>query len=564
MTTELTVTTERVDDTPVLMMQMDELGIGKLCDRHYGAHGNWQGLSLGGTLSGWLAHILSCGDQRLNQVQSWAAQRLQTLGACSGAPVAELDFTDDRLAVILDKLGDDGAWQAYEADLNRHLLRVYDLRPKHVRLDSTTVSGYWEVTPEGLFQFGPSKEHRPDLPQIKVMLSALDPLGLPLVTQVVSGQRADDPLYIPAIEQVRQGLQQRNLLYIGDVKMSAQETRAFIVTGDDNYLSPLSQKQLPQQILEAYLAPVWNGDQALEQVYRAEADGTQTLLAVGFEKAVEMSVELQGQTVRWSERQLILRSLAQAETQQAALETRLGKAAATLATYNEHKRGKKRHTEIAVVQQKVEAVLAQRRVRGLLVVEYVLGEVKTPQGVAKPMVQVNVTRNEVAIQRAKELMGWRVYATSCTAAQLSLTEAVLAYRAEYLVERNFARLRGRPLTIRPMYLANDQRVTGLVRLLSLGLRVLTSLEFVVRRRLAEQEALLAGLYKGNPKRTTARPTAERLLAAFDHITLSMVIVGGQVHYHLTALSELQRRILGLLDFAHNPYESLITGLSNPP
>jgi transposase len=564
MTTELTVTTERVDDTPVLMMQMDELGIGKLCDRHYGAHGNWQGLSLGGTLSGWLAHILSCGDHRLNQVQSWAAQRLQTLGACSGAPVAELDFTDDRLAVILDKLGDDGAWQAYEADLNRHLLRVYDLRPKHVRLDSTTVSGYWEVTPEGLFQFGPSKEHRPDLPQIKVMLSALDPLGLPLVTQVVSGQRADDPLYIPAIEQVRQGLQQRNLLYIGDVKMSAQETRAFIVTGDDNYLSPLSQKQLPQQILEAYLAPVWNGDQALEQVYRAEADGTQTLLAVGFEKAVEMSVELQGQTVRWSERQLILRSLAQAETQQAALETRLGKAAATLATYNEHKRGKKRHTEIAVVQQKVEAVLAQRRVRGLLVVEYVLGEVKTPQGVAKPMVQVNVTRNEVAIQRAKELMGWRVYATSCTAAQLSLTEAVLAYRAEYLVERNFARLRGRPLTIRPMYLANDQRVTGLVRLLSLGLRVLTSLEFVVRRRLAEQEALLAGLYKGNPKRTTARPTAERLLAAFDHITLSMVIVGGQVHYHLTALSELQRRILGLLDFAHNPYESLITGLSNPP
>jgi transposase len=564
MTTELTVTTERVDDTPVLMMQMDELGIGKLCDRHYGAHGNWQGLSLGGTLSGWLAHILSCGDQRLNQVQSWAAQRLQTLGACSGAPVTELDFTDDRLAVILDKLGDDGAWQAYEADLNRHLLRVYDLRPKHVRLDSTTVSGYWEVTPEGLFQFGPSKEHRPDLPQIKVMLSALDPLGLPLVTQVVSGQRADDPLYIPAIEQVRQGLQQRNLLYIGDVKMSAQETRAFIVTGDDNYLSPLSQKQLPQQILEAYLAPVWNGDQALEQVYRAEADGTQTLLAVGFEKAVEMSVELQGQTVRWSERQLILRSLAQAETQQAALETRLGKAEATLATYNEHKRGKKRHTEIAVVQQKVEAVLAQRRVRGLLVVEYVLGEVKTPPGVAKPMVQVNVTRNEVAIQRAKELMGWRVYATSCTAAQLSLTEAVLAYRAEYLVERNFARLRGRPLTIRPMYLANDQRVTGLVRLLSLGLRVLTSLEFVVRRRLAEQEALLAGLYKGNPKRTTARPTAERLLAAFDHITLSMVIVGGQVHYHLTALSALQRRILGLLDFAHNPYESLITGLSNPP
>lgn len=55
----------------------------------------------------------------------------------------------------------------------------------------------------GLFQFGPSKDYRPDLPQVKVMQAVLDPLGMPLATDVVSGERADDPLYLPCMERVQ-------------------------------------------------------------------------------------------------------------------------------------------------------------------------------------------------------------------------------------------------------------------------------------------------------------------------------------------------------------------------
>ena len=72
--------------------------------------------------------------------------------------------------------------------LNQRTIRVYDLKAERVRVDSTTASGYWRVTEDGLFQFGHSKDHRPDLPQVKVMLSALDPLGMPVATQVVSGE----------------------------------------------------------------------------------------------------------------------------------------------------------------------------------------------------------------------------------------------------------------------------------------------------------------------------------------------------------------------------------------
>jgi transposase len=59
------------------------------------------------------------------------------------------------------------------------------------------------------------------LAQVKLMLGVLDPLGMPLVSQIVSGEQADDGLYLPAIEQITQTLNQTGLLFVGDSKMSA-------------------------------------------------------------------------------------------------------------------------------------------------------------------------------------------------------------------------------------------------------------------------------------------------------------------------------------------------------
>lgn len=46
---------------------------------------------------------------------------------------------------------------------------------------------------QGLLQLGHSKDHRPDLRQLKLALASLDPLGMPLATEVLSGEQADDP-----------------------------------------------------------------------------------------------------------------------------------------------------------------------------------------------------------------------------------------------------------------------------------------------------------------------------------------------------------------------------------
>jgi transposase len=71
------------------------------------------------------------------------------------------------------------------------------------------------------------------------MMGSLAPLGMPLSTDVLSGERADDGLYIPIIARLRGGLQTPGLLFVGDGKMSALDTRAYLARHQDWYLSPL-------------------------------------------------------------------------------------------------------------------------------------------------------------------------------------------------------------------------------------------------------------------------------------------------------------------------------------
>ncbi len=92
---------------------------------------------------------------------------------------------------------------------------------------------------------------------------------------------------------------------------------------------------------------------------------------------------------------------------------------------------------------------------------------------------------------------------------------------------------------------------------------MTLLEFVVRRELAADGETLSGLYAGNPKRETARPTTERLLEAFQGVTLTVIQGVREVYHHLTALSPLQDRILELLGFSSRVYTRLCTVSHEP-
>src|SRR5215213_9089724 len=175
MTATLDLVHERVDDIPLLIGLARKLNLPEVLDRHLGGHHLHEGLSNGWLATVWIAFILSEGDHRKATVQDWVGRHSRTLSRLIDQPLRPTDFTDDRLGIVLRRLSPAETWVGLETDLWRATCDVYVLPVERVRLDSTTSYGFHTATDGGLMQRGHSKDHRPDLPQLKLMAAAAEP-----------------------------------------------------------------------------------------------------------------------------------------------------------------------------------------------------------------------------------------------------------------------------------------------------------------------------------------------------------------------------------------------------
>lgn len=101
-----TTTSERIDELPLLVYWLKQMRVDVIIDSVLGPpHGNWEGLSYGELALVFLTHIVMQCAHFLSPVEEWAAQHLTSLSQALGKPVRAQDCTDDRLAVVLSKLG---------------------------------------------------------------------------------------------------------------------------------------------------------------------------------------------------------------------------------------------------------------------------------------------------------------------------------------------------------------------------------------------------------------------------------------------------------------------------
>jgi len=577
---QMTIESERVDRLPLIMKILLQMEVQRIIDQYYTPHGNHAGLSVGWLTVIFLAYILCEENHQMCPVQAWVAQHHYTLERLTGQTLGALDFTDDRLGDVLRYLHADAVWLPTEADLGQHLIRVYRLETTGpIRLDATTAGVTHAADQHTIFKQGRNKDGGFEV-QFKVMLGTLDPLGLPLATDVVAGSAADDPLYVPIYLRIRQTLGQSGLLYIGDCKMGALETRAVIVDQDDHYLMPLAMIGDVPGLLATQLDRVWADAITLTPIYLPEdlptdpaaAPDPELAIAEGFEvvrqQQAPLGEEAHSSVVTWEERLLIVRSKALAAAKQQALDKRLDQATHKIrALTPPPQRGKRQFADPVALQQAIAGIMDHYQVTDFLTVDLqrhvTMRHVrryrdKPARTEEKVRYQVHRIRQEAVIARQKQRLGWRVYATNAPAAQLGLPTAVLAYRGQYLVERCFPRLKGPFLALVPLYVQRDDHAIGLIRLLTIALRAMLIIECVARRALADGGETLRGVYAGNPKRCTARPTAELLMHAFANITLYIQRNqrGDIVARGLTPLNAVQLRILALLDLGPDIYQCL--------
>jgi len=574
-TPELTINVERLDDMPILYGFLEKMSIQSAIDTVIKPHGNWEGLSMGWVVTIWLIHITSVYNHRMDRVQEWVAKHLASLRQLTGQEVTALDFTDDRLAICLRELHHASHWQRIESVLGNRLLRVYELKSETVvRLDATVGGVYHDPQQHPLFQVGKNKQGKYET-QFKLMLASLDPLGLLLAIDVAAGNRADDPLYVPCYQRVKDMLDKNGLLIVGDSKMSAMSSRTAIAVGNDYYLTPLphekSELGLPDELLAQFqatgdsLTPIFLPQDLPDDDHEPDPA---LAIAEGFEVSRKQA-EIVGQNeVSWDERCLLVCSFSYQQSVQAGLERRLVKAEKALHQLTPARaRGKRQISDEKSLQQAIARIEKQYKVAGLFQVAYTEEvserKVRGYHGRSgrierKVRFQVQVERNQEAIEWAMFKAGWRIYLTNAPQEQLSLTEAVLAYRDQYIEENIFRRLKGKMLSITPLYVQRDDHAQGLFHLLSLAARLLALGDYTARQALTEQQAELSGIYPGNPKRATPRPTMERMLEAFDNINLSIVYLAEQKLCQVTPLTAVQKRILSLLGLSTTLYTDWTT------
>jgi transposase len=531
-------------------------------------HGNRKGLSYGQLAVLLLTYIVSEADHRLCCVEKWVNDHHQSLLAITGWNIGEKDATDDRCGDLLKTIGisEGETIPIMETSLSKHLIRAYELPTDKARSDTTSFSVYHQPSDNqensSMIKFGYSKDKRRDLVQYRQMLGTLDPCGMPLVSATLAGNKTDEADYLPTWRQMKEIIGHPNFLYLGDSKASTYHNRAKIDKEGGIYCFPLAMtKPRPKLLLDwvqnsvTEIIKFWQQDR--EESERKE-------IGQGFEVPLgSIWVEPQTKTdYKWIERWLVVKSNTLATRQIKGLHTRLEKgekALFNLATRpgNEEK----------VLQRKVEEILKNNRISKYI--EYSItkkisydkvyighgsrSQSSSYKRVRKTTLKLNYQRIKAEIEETEILAGWRLYVTNATPERLTLTEAVESYKEQWQPEHGFHRFKKGRLSALPIYFRDEDKIRGLMFLLTIALRVFTLMEFVVRRQLNESQSSLAGLYEGNPKRKTNRPTAEKMLRTFCNITLYKHRDGSR---EISGLSLLQRQILSLMKAPESIYTSL--------
>jgi transposase len=564
----LNLTHERIDDIPLLISLGLALGLNEAVDADLGTHGGQHGLSNGQLTVGWLAYILSEGDHRKSGVEDWAWRHRKVLSRLFGQPVRRVDFSDDRLGNLLRRFSDTAKWEALENRLWRTSVQVYALETTHIRLDSTTTYGYHQVEEGGVMQHGHSKDHRPDLPQLKLMAALAEPAGQWIATSIVPGQTADDGLYIPLYQRVHDLLGQTGLLYIGDCKMAALETRGQIAKQQDYYLT-----RLPLNLFSAAQWQAWEAQrEACNSLTLFWEEGVLRGAGCEWEHTVTWTEDAEEHS--WTERLQWIYSPELAARQQAALETRLRRAETELLALTPRPgRGKRAVRDEETLRTKIEATLIRHKVADYLHPQWERVECRSTRFVGRgrgsatrptrEVVEVyyhisTVERDHGRLVSAQRSLGWELQVTNAPVERVTLAQATTLYREGWHLEHTFHKIKDRPVGLSPLFVWREDQILGLTHLLTLALRLLTLIETQVARGLVAAGHTLTGLYEGQPQRGTQRPTAMRLLRAISHaeITLSEVQSPEHTEFYLTALPSWLPDILAYLKLPPRLYADL--------
>ncbi len=213
--------THRLGPHPLIRSYLERMNFRSIIRGYLGA-GLHQSLDHAEVL-GVLIHNVLVSRGPMYRIRQWAQGiEPESLGL-TAAQVTRLN--DDRIARSLDRLDSERGRSVFFR-LALRVIKHFEIQTPRVHFDTTSVTlfgqyaGSWA---EPRITHGINKDHRPDLKQLLFGLNVSSDGAVPLLHQVLSGNRTDDSVHVRNLDQLRSLLGREDFIYVADSKLCTSE-----------------------------------------------------------------------------------------------------------------------------------------------------------------------------------------------------------------------------------------------------------------------------------------------------------------------------------------------------
>jgi transposase len=549
-----TLRTERLGPLPLVTHVLDRLGLEPLLDTHVPTEDRRSGVSHARALGVLLRSIIVEREPIYRQQETVRTFAPAMYGL---APEEVARLGDDRIGRALDHLF--GADRA--ALLTAVVVAVgqrFGVRLAQLHNDSTTIrfcGQYRAATGRRLrgrrapwITYGHSKDRRPDLKQLLVVLTTSADGGVPVQFRCADGQTNDSQTHLETWEALRAVAGRADFLYVADSKLCTRENMDYLDRRGGRFVTVLPRSRLEDKEFRQWLQthePPWEKvwDRPNPRRRRGPRDRWYVC------RAALPSREAWPVTWVWSTL-LMLR-------QEQSRRERLAAASEALRDLQDRLRSPKTRLRAAgEIDRRVEEILEQYTVGRYLHVRRTVREEQRFRQWRRGRPGPQTTYRKLTRRRWD--LGWRLddaalaydrksdgmYPLLTNDRTLTPAQVLEAHKGQPTIEKRFAQIKT-VHEITPVFLKNEGRIEALFTVYFLGLLVQALIERELR--LAMQRHQIAELPLYPEQRRSTHPTTEQVLRLFSLVERHVLLRDGQlVQLFDGELTDLQRQVLALL------------------
>ncbi len=548
-----TLKRKRIGEIPLLRTVARKLGFDRLLRSYLPPHGNERYPAADTLLL--LVFNIAGGRQPLYELGRWTASldgRL--LGRKSSVPDGL--FNDDRYARALDKLFEvDRATLATDCALC--VVSATGLELKRLHNDSTTVKTTGRMprrSSTGLsFEYGFSKDHRPDLKQIVFNLTISADGAVPVHCKTCPGNRTDDTTHIETWSAVRDIAGRSDFLYVADCKLCTHKQLSFITQNGGRVvtIAPQTWKET-----KTFKESMREGTRSRRRILRRPVPNREGSFETFYRISGNYTTEKGGYSLHW------IYSTEKRERDSDAREKRLEEVDLALGDISNRLNRHSLKTR-EQIERRVEKIVREHDVAAF----YDIAITETEESYARQagrgrpgrktryrkrvrtVYSLCWERNREALKREKRVDG--IFPLLCTDKAMGAKEALLAYKYQPRLEKRFEQLKSVHL-VPPTLFKKTGRVEAMMFLFFMALIIQAVIEREVRRSMKAKQIEAIAVYPEH--RLAYHPTTARIFDRFHDTSVSRIMRGDELEMeYRDELSAVQKEVLDLLGMTEQDY-----------